>query len=183
MEALIAQLRGSSYVFEYRTDYLGRLTALFFRHSFSIELFKQFPYVLLLDCMYKTNKFKMPLLNIVGTTSLNSTFHIIFSFLFKETEEDYIWALHQLKGLYINHMKTEVMIMDHDIALMNALHIEFPFVVCHLCIWHVEENVLKHASEYFTETQDSTTFVQTFTTVLNSNTLAVYKECWNDFQD
>jgi histone-lysine N-methyltransferase SETD2 len=42
--------------------------------------------VFLLDCMYKTNKFDMPLLNMVGITSTYATFNVGFAFLHAENE-------------------------------------------------------------------------------------------------
>lgn len=35
----------------------------------------------------------MPILNMVGFTALNTTFHLGFAFLRREQEEDYTWAL------------------------------------------------------------------------------------------
>jgi hypothetical protein len=62
-------------------------------HPRSIQIFQQYPDVLFLDCTYKTNQFKLPLLVIVGTTCLNTTFYVAFCFLAKEEAGDYVWAL------------------------------------------------------------------------------------------
>ncbi|XP_026410785.1 uncharacterized protein LOC113306010 [Papaver somniferum] len=53
-----------------------------------------------MDCTYKTNKFEMPLFNIVGKTSTNAHFSVGFCFLKNELEESYVWALNQVKLLY-----------------------------------------------------------------------------------
>ena len=42
------------------------------------------PYVLIMDCTYKTNRYKMPLLDIVGVTALNTSFYVGFCFVFKD---------------------------------------------------------------------------------------------------
>ena len=42
-----------------------------------------------MDCIYKTNRYYMPLLNIVGYTQLNSTFTASGCFMVGEKEEDY----------------------------------------------------------------------------------------------
>ena len=52
-----------------------------------------------MDCTYKTNQFNMPLLNIMGSTRLNTSFFIGFAFLSGEMDEDYIWALNALKNV------------------------------------------------------------------------------------
>jgi hypothetical protein len=71
----------------------NKLSHLFFAHPASISLLKKYPDVLLLDCTYKTNKYKMPLLHICGVTNLGTTFSIGFAFLSAEREEDYSWAI------------------------------------------------------------------------------------------
>jgi hypothetical protein len=45
---------------------------------------------------YKTNKYGMPLLNIIGVDACQRSFCIAFAFLSGENEEDYIWALGRL---------------------------------------------------------------------------------------
>ena len=77
----------------------GNVTHLFFASPASIELWKHYPKVLLMDCTYKTNRFNMPLLNIMGSTGLNTSFFIGFAFLSGEMDEDYIWALNALKNV------------------------------------------------------------------------------------
>jgi hypothetical protein len=54
-------------------DNENRVTRLFFAYPKLIELLKQNPNILLLDCIYKTNRFNMPLLNICGVTGNNIT--------------------------------------------------------------------------------------------------------------
>lgn len=45
--------------------------------------------VLIMDCTYKSNKYRLPLLNVVGTTCLNSTFYAAFGFLLQDRKEDF----------------------------------------------------------------------------------------------
>lgn len=68
---------------------MNQVTHLFFMNEQCITMLGQFPEVLLLDCTYKTNWFKMPLLNVVGITSIGTTFYVGFAFLSEEKEEDY----------------------------------------------------------------------------------------------
>src|SRR5207249_1861593 len=65
-------------ILDYCTDVQGRVTHLFFANPKSIELLGLYSEVLLLDCTYKTNQFKMPLLNIIRTTCLKTIFYIAF---------------------------------------------------------------------------------------------------------
>ena len=79
-----------------------------------------------MDCTYKTNRFKLPLLNIVGTTCLNTTFYIEFCFLASEVQESYIWALKQLKTLLLIGRTLEDLVMDRETALLAASTKVFP---------------------------------------------------------
>ena len=93
MEALVSEMKTGLYTFNYKSDAEGRVTHISFAYPRSVKMLNQYPEVLLLDCTYKTNHFKMPLLNIVGSTCRHKTYHISFCFLSDETEESYIWAL------------------------------------------------------------------------------------------
>lgn len=68
-------------------------------HKESHHLLGKYPTVLVIDCIYKTNQFNMPLFNVVGMTGRNTTFFICFAFLNGEKGEDYNWALHQLRDV------------------------------------------------------------------------------------
>ena len=52
--------------------------------------------VFLLDCIYKTNYYQMPLYVILGVKSLNTSFYIGFIFLFSETYNNYLSVLSSL---------------------------------------------------------------------------------------
>lgn len=67
----------------------NRLTHLFFAHPTSIEILQKNHDVMLLDCTYKTNKFKLPMLNIVFVTGVHTTINLGFCFMNSEKEVDY----------------------------------------------------------------------------------------------
>ena len=50
-----------------------------------------------MDCTYKTNRYKMPLLDIVGVTALNTSFHVGFCFVDADRSQ---FALQNLQGIY-----------------------------------------------------------------------------------
>ncbi|XP_050895723.1 uncharacterized protein LOC127102396 [Lathyrus oleraceus] len=59
---------------------------IFWTHSRSIKLFNIFPTILIIDSTYKTNKYRFPLLGIIGVTSMKKTFSVRFAFLESEKE-------------------------------------------------------------------------------------------------
>ena len=81
----MSSLQEEGYVFYDRAnDSTNELEDLFFAHPRSLEIWRAFPYVLVMDTTYRTNMFDMPLLEINGVTSTNKTFCITFVFLHRE---------------------------------------------------------------------------------------------------
>lgn len=62
---------------------------LFFLSKKSGQLLLKNHEVLIMDCTYKTNKYRISLLTIVGHTAIDTTFHVGFAFLSSESPEDY----------------------------------------------------------------------------------------------
>ncbi|KJZ78768.1 hypothetical protein HIM_02159 [Hirsutella minnesotensis 3608] len=155
IEFLYGQLKDSSLGFFFRDtrDQEGRLTGLFIAPRSGIELWRRFWSILLLDCTYKTNRFKMPLLNVCGSTSERKTFSVASIFLSGEAEPQYRWALQCLLELAAEEgiPMPRVIVTDRELALMNAL-ISFPelrLVIHLLCRWHVNKNVLAQSKKHF----------------------------------
>jgi hypothetical protein len=83
-----------------KVDNEGHLKALFFCHADSQKLLKAYHHILLFDCTYKTNKYRMPLLHVSGITGANKTFSVAFCFMAEETEPFYEWALQSLLTIF-----------------------------------------------------------------------------------
>ncbi|XP_026422443.1 uncharacterized protein LOC113318492 [Papaver somniferum] len=73
---------------------------IFLAHPRMVDLAQCFYQVLLIDCTYKTNKYNMPMLNVVSHTSDKNSFTVAWCFMEKEEIEDYIWALEQVRLIY-----------------------------------------------------------------------------------
>jgi hypothetical protein len=67
--------------FKYRPDNEGYIAMLFVADTRSVEYLNKHPDVLLLDCTYKTNKFNMPLLDILSVNHHSNLFTITLCFL------------------------------------------------------------------------------------------------------
>ncbi|XP_050878109.1 uncharacterized protein LOC127081920 [Lathyrus oleraceus] len=69
MQQLLKLLDYNSYMSRYLTCYDGvTVRDIFWTHPDSIKLFNIFPTVLILNSTYKTNKYRLPLLEMVGAT-------------------------------------------------------------------------------------------------------------------
>ena len=100
IQALMAELsRQEDWYSAHAEDGVHRLSHLFFANMESLRLLFLNPEVLNMDCTYKTNRFQMPLLSILGITSINRTFWVAFCFLRNEKEVDYTWVLNHVKAL------------------------------------------------------------------------------------
>ena len=101
IQALYKLISSGSYIFDMKTDGNGSLSGLFFSHKSAEKLCKTFKSVFVMDCTYKTNRFGMPLLNIVGITSTFHSFNAGFAFICEETELEYTWALKAFSNVVV----------------------------------------------------------------------------------
>ena len=133
-----------------------------------------------MDCTYKTNKYRMPLLVIMGHTALGSSFYIAFAFLESEEEESFVWVLEMLQALY-RHLglpDPSVVVIDRDLALMNAIARVFALAVVLLCIWHINMNVLKHCKPAFDTQENWKKFYDAWREVVHASNEEDYKTTW-----
>ncbi|KAJ9552782.1 LOW QUALITY PROTEIN: hypothetical protein OSB04_016827 [Centaurea solstitialis] len=95
---------------------------LFFAHPISLDIWRAFPHVVLMDATYSTNQYKMPLLEIVGVTSTNMTFCIVFIYVSNERESSYAWALDCLKLTMNGCICPRVIVTNRELSLIKACH-------------------------------------------------------------
>jgi hypothetical protein len=103
MQHLFKKLAENNYFFKSRSvdvDGSSVVRDAFFAHPKSVSLFNSFPTVLVMDSTYKTNKYKMPLFEIVGFTSNEKTFNVGFAWLTNEKEDNFTWVLQQCRSLF-----------------------------------------------------------------------------------
>ena len=138
-----------------------------------------------MDCTYKTNKFRLPLLVIQGVTPTHSSFIVGFAFILKETEEDYTWAMQQIKKLYryCDIPNPKVLITDADLAFANAITIEYPDASHLWCLWHVNKNVKTHMSEYIIFEEEQKEFIEIWFKVLYSFSVEEYERNWGAMKE
>jgi len=95
-----------------------------------------------MDTTYKTNKYRLPLLEVVGVTSTGLTFSVAFVLMATECQNNFIWALQRLRGLFLRRdVYLTVIVSDRDLALMNAIEVVFLEACNLLCRFHINKNV------------------------------------------
>jgi hypothetical protein len=95
----------------------------------------------MMDSTYKTNKYRLPLFEIVGSNSTGKTYLVAFSVLTQEKEDSFVWALQSLHGMLRCEDDGKVIVTDQDQALMNAINIVFPKCTHLLCRYHILCNI------------------------------------------
>ncbi|POW19717.1 hypothetical protein PSHT_04342 [Puccinia striiformis] len=148
--ALFTLLKASNWVWEVQTSPTGAIQNLFFAHPGSVHLARIYHHVALLDATYKTNRYQLPLLHVVGQTATNKSFSIGFCFLMYENDEGYLWAVENLRKLVWKAERIPpVFITDRETALRKALSIVFPKSLAHLCGWHLNKNIVTNCKKHF----------------------------------
>ncbi|KAL0215939.1 hypothetical protein P9112_008123 [Eukaryota sp. TZLM1-RC] len=81
-------------------DHDGSLRNCLIAYQPASTLVNSNPYLLMMDCTYKTNQYGMPLLVVMGITSFMTSFPLAITLLSGETTDDYDWELRQLREVY-----------------------------------------------------------------------------------
>ncbi|MBW0502344.1 hypothetical protein O181_042059 [Austropuccinia psidii MF-1] len=119
IDALIDTLKEENSVLSSGRDAEGHITSLFFTHPLAIKLVHGFPHVILMDCTYKTNKYKIPLFHSVGFSSTNKTSSEDFCLMKNEAEPSYTWALNQYIEKVLNNTN---LVPAPDIVIVRFDH-------------------------------------------------------------
>jgi len=138
LQQLMMLLERDNYIHWSRChEYSEVVSDIFWTHPDSVKLLNAFSIVVLMDSTYKTNKYRLPLLEIVGVTSTGLTFSVAFALLSTKHENNFIWTLQRLKGLFFRgDVYPQVNVSDRDLALMNAISVVFPEATNTLCLLH-----------------------------------------------
>ena len=111
-------------------------------HPDAVKLTNACNLVFLIDSTYKTNKYRLSLLDIIGVTPIRITFSAAFAYLEGERLNYVVWALQRFQGLFLKHdALLGVIVTDRDLALMNAMKIVFFEANNLLCQFHIDKNV------------------------------------------
>ncbi|KAG5562042.1 hypothetical protein RHGRI_004924 [Rhododendron griersonianum] len=175
MQHLLDRLEKYQYVHWTRGNETENVTELFWSPPSAGEMLRAFPRVLMMDCTYKTNKYRFPLLQIVGVTSTEMTFCAAFAFMECEKTENYTWVLEKLKGMMDPNALPSVIVTDRELALMNAITNVFPHATHLLCRWHIGKNVLAKCRKMFDDKMWEE-FICSWGLVVLSASVAQYEE-------
>ncbi|KAH1247798.1 Protein FAR1-RELATED SEQUENCE 5 [Glycine max] len=101
MQQLIMLLDRDQYIHWHRLKDDNVVRDLFWSHPDAVKLTNSCNLVFLIDSTYKTNRYNMPLLDIVGVTPTGMTFSVGFAYLEGEHLNNVVWALERFRGILI----------------------------------------------------------------------------------
>lgn len=176
-QTLMRYLTKSSewYVDSKKKEYNAKLQFLFFTSKFMQKLLCLNIKILIMNCIYKTNKYKISLLIIIEVIVLNIIFYVDFCFMKKKSYSDYEWIIKTLVRLYdyLDLFYSTIIIFDNDRALLSTLsHVFFEHEhrVNHLlCIWHINQNVTVNCKKYFSTNKKWKIFYKRWKNVVYAN--------------
>jgi hypothetical protein len=193
IETLLDDLSSPEWIFDVKRDSDNHVQCLFFAHKKQVEMQCANPDVLMMDCTYRTNKYRIPLLHILGCTNLQTFFSAGFCFLRNETDLDYQWAVS--KFLFkARTPQPRVFLSDHENALKSAVSQLLPDVPQLLCVWHVNKNVqtkvqlewrtsdAKTKEEKKAMADQRSEFMGRWNQIVYSKTEADFESRWNALQ-
>ncbi|XP_058217423.1 uncharacterized protein LOC131328499 [Rhododendron vialii] len=184
IQYVIRQLLKEHYLHQFLTNPdTNEITDIIWVHPMSLELSVNFPSVLIIDATYKTNEYRKPLLEVVGITSTWRTYSLMFAYLSNEREETLTWALDNLKNWMLQKGASMplVFVSDRDLALMNAIETCFPTARHILCIWHINQCVMKNCSRVLGS--EWKRFVKSWHSLINSSTPSSFEHKWQAMCD
>jgi len=176
LEFLRETLQNNNWRYAFQQDTEGHILFFMFAHPESIRYANQYNRVFLLDCTYKTNRYKMPLLHIIGLAPSNSSFSIAFCFMQNEQEESYKWTLKTFFSWLDPLPYPPVLCTDRDLALLGAIKSIYPRSPHLLCVWYINKNVLAKTKKYFSSNEEFEAFIKLWKDLINSSTIVEYKD-------
>ncbi|CAG8841189.1 26692_t:CDS:2, partial [Gigaspora margarita] len=151
----------------------GSMQNLFFTH---IEVARQVaicPEVLIVDATYKTNLYKLPLVNAIGVSNIGNT---------KALK---ILTKLQWLGLQMNRSTHihEVFVSNKDLALQKAANNVFPTAKKMFCIWHMlAQNLRTTCRKFFDSDEDYDKFLLSVQKVAYSEKMSEVEKAFDEIK-
>jgi len=100
MQHLMRLLERDQYIHWHRLKDQDVVRDLFWCHPDAVKLCNTCHLVFFIDSTYKTNRYRLPLLDFVGVTPTEMTFSVGFAYLEGERVNNLVWALERFRDLF-----------------------------------------------------------------------------------
>ena len=101
MQQLMKFLEHDLYIHWHRLKDEDVVRDIFWSHPDAVKLSNAFNLVFLINCTYKTNRYRLPLFHIVGVTPTGMTFSVVFAYLKEKCVNNVVWALEWFRGIFL----------------------------------------------------------------------------------
>ena len=101
MQQLMKLLEWDWYIHWHRLKDEDVVRDIFWSHPDAVKLSNAFNLVFLINCTYKTNRYRLPLFHIVGVTPTGMTFSVVFAYLKEKCVNNVEWALEWFRGIFL----------------------------------------------------------------------------------
>ncbi|KAH1194436.1 Protein FAR-RED ELONGATED HYPOCOTYL 3 [Glycine max] len=142
MQHLMKLLERDQYIHWHRLKDEDMVRDIFWCHPDAVKLVNACNLVFLINSTYKTNKYRLPLLDFVGVTPTRMTFSAGFAYLEGKHLNNVVWALEWFRGIFLRRDALPgVIVTNRDLTLMNVVKTVFPECINLLCNFHINKNV------------------------------------------
>ena len=142
MQQLMKFLERDQYIHWHKLKDEDVVRDIFWCHPDVVKLTNACNLVFLIDSTYKTNRYRLSLLDVIGVTPTRMTFSVAFAYLEGERLNNVVWTLQRFRGLFLRRdALPEVIVTDRDLTLMNTMKIVFPECTNSLHRFHIDKNV------------------------------------------
>ncbi|XP_073359672.1 protein FAR1-RELATED SEQUENCE 4-like [Aegilops tauschii subsp. strangulata] len=143
MHMMAKRERDVDFFFKYLVDEHGHLKGLFWADSQSRLDYEAFGDVIVFDSTYRTNKYNLPFVPFVGLNHHRSTVIFGCGIISHETSQAYEWMLQTFSDCMAQKHPISV-ITDGYLAMQRAIRVVWPDSNHRLCIWHIQQNIVRH---------------------------------------
>ena len=139
---LMKLLELDQYIHWHRLKDENVVRVIFGSHPDAVKLTNASNLVFLIDSTYKTSRYMMSLLDIVGVTPTAMTFSATCVYFEGERLNNVVWTLEWFWGIFLRRDTIPgVIVIDRDLTLMNAVNFFFPESTNLLCRFHINKNM------------------------------------------
>lgn len=178
---MLMNLTENFYLFYKWNENTQQLTRLVFFHKKLLEFLFRWSKILVMNVIYKTNRFNLSMHNLVDQISLNHTFNADEVFM-SETTECFLWFLDHLKRIYrsITQLKASITIISDANSIFIFARKQSLLAINHfLCIWHVKMNIKRYIRDHIMRSFIRSEFIRLVTrNMINEIYLAIKKNMW-----
>ena len=129
IQLLLKILHRNDWFIKFRLQIINkRIKNLFFINKNVNNIFVKNSKIIIIDCTYKTNKYRISLTIIINHIAFDTNFYIDFVFLNEEKKMNFEWLIQQINKLYrmLNLKDFEIIIIDRNFvetnkSLINAI--------------------------------------------------------------